>query len=584
MLSIASIQRSVWASPSTYYALDDSDDSNVTTAKATSGIVNIPAGDVFVAAWLNVTGGKYQKGMVKVAIQTDSGVTPDVKLVDTSSDNENLDAIAYGNYSAAFVYEPYSYDYKLDIIMIITYNDGTYEGPIPVAVGTSYEEYGRVAYSSGKYLVIWYDSSDQNIYGKIYNEEGGLVKDKFLITGTGETYTQVGMQLIGFDQGFLLIYRKYDGTQHGVYARVVSLTGGVSSEMKVLDDPNVDEGLLGSLLDPKKAFAGGKAFIPITASGSIVIAVLDPNNPSSVNYIDLTDNGYYPYLTSGEMNGNPIVIVTWTDKSDDSLGNIKAALINATSGTLIDIYDVSRDTQGLKESYTYAVAAPKYDAFIIAWSRQGAQGSLDPVCTLLYVNGTLGPIHEIISDNVDQFVRGVTADSEGTRYSILYSGLTSPTNSDLYMSDGLTQEDLIPAPTQTTTETTTTTTTTTTETTTTQPSTVTTTVTETVTETQTITLTETSTVTETQQVTVTETTTQTTTSTTTLTETVTETTVETTTKVTTQTSTLEKTITSTTTETVTQEVTPGWVYPSVGLLALVALVSIAALVFRGFKR
>ncbi len=583
MLSIVNTQRSVWASPSTYYALDDSDDSNVTTAKATSGIVSIPSGDVFVAAWLNVTGGKYQKGMVKVSIQSDIGVAPSVVLADTSSDNENLDGIAYGNYSAAFVYEPYSYDYKLDIIMIIVYNDGSYEGPIPVAVGTSYEEYGRVAYSSGEYLVIWYDSSDQNIYGKIYNEEGGLVKDKFLIAGTGESYTQVGVQLIGLDQGFLLIYRKYDGTQHGVYAKVVSLTGAVSSEIKVLDDPSENEGLLGSLLDPQKAYAGGKAFIPIKSGNGIVVAVLDPNNPSSIDYITLTSNGYYPYLTSGEVNGSTIVAVTWTDKSDDPSGNIKAALIDAATGTLINIYDVSKDTQGLRESYTYAVAVPKYNAFIIAWSRQGDLGSLDPVCTLLYVNGSLGPIHEIMSDNVDQFVRGITADSEGVRYSILYSSLTSPTNSDLYVADGLTQEDLIPAPTQTTTETTTTTTTTTTaptETTTTQPSNVTITVTETVTETQTITLTQTSTVTETQQVTVTETTTQSTTSTMTVTETVTETSIQTTTKVTTHTSTVEKTVTSTVTETETREVTPGWVYPSVGLLALVAIVSISALVFK----
>jgi len=265
-------------------------------------------------------------------------------VIDKERNNTYLDAMAGGRHTFAVVYECFTPATKMDVVLAIVTSKGEVLGPAVIANSSSYESYARVAYSSGDYLIAWYDSRDRSIYGTIYNEEGQPLKGKFLIARTNEPYSLASLQVYGGEAYFLVVYRKYDGIQHGVYAKKVNLDGSVGKEFKVLDDPDVNEDLSNCFTGSQSPTYSGKVFIPVVGGGNVYLAVVDANAGRTINTYVLSTAGVNPYVAVDKITGS--IAVAWVDYRNDSLGDINVAFINATKlGKPIE-YDVS---VGLKE-------------------------------------------------------------------------------------------------------------------------------------------------------------------------------------------------------------------------------------------
>ncbi len=325
----------------------------VMSASGTPSITERLPNGPYLVAWISAPASNPASGQVKAALISPQNGSVYVVVVDPRHNNVGLGGVAVGSRSFGVVYERFTPSTKLDVYFAIVKPNGEILGPAAVADSPSYEAYARVAYAAGYYLVAWYDSRDKSIYGAIFSERGALIKGRFLIARTDEPYSQAALQVYGFGPHFLVLYRKFDGVQHGVYARVVGLSGSVSKEVKILDNPGINENLKGCLTSTQNPLVKAKLFIPVVGGGNVYLVVLDTLTWRVSKVVTLSTAGINPYLSVIPDLG--LVAVAWVDMRNDSLGDINVAFINASSASIIKSVDISRGLQNIRE-YSPAIS------------------------------------------------------------------------------------------------------------------------------------------------------------------------------------------------------------------------------------
>ncbi len=429
------------AKPLKFMALDVGRATTVITARGTPTIAFLSDGKAYLVAWISAPQENPTKGKVfGVLINPDTGKASLV-IIDKNKDNTYLDAVVGGRHTFAVVYERFTPATKLDVVLAMVTSDGEVLEPAIVAQSDSYESYARVAYSCGDYLIAWYDSRDQSIYGVIYNEKGQPLKGKFLIARTREPYSLASLQVYGGDTYFLVVYRKYDGIQHGIYARKVDLDGDVSKEFKVLDDPGINEDLSECLTASQSPISSGKLFVPIVGGGNVYLVVVDANAEKVIDKYLLSMAGASPYVAVDKVTGS--VAVAWTDYENDSLGDIDVAFINAAKLGKPTVYDVSTGLNGVPEwSPTIAFSNTE---LVVTWS--GRMGEYSEVFSTVVSpsKGSLGVArlveYEIPKIKVDGIITDLVKSWGGFLVPLTF--FRSVSDHDLYLIEGNILEDIV---------------------------------------------------------------------------------------------------------------------------------------------
>ncbi|NVJ99582.1 MAG: tandem-95 repeat protein, partial [Alphaproteobacteria bacterium] len=125
--------------------------------------------------------------------------------------------------------------------------DGTLESSDTVETGTAAGELQVLAIDDG-YVVIWTsatgaDADGYGVYAKVYNDDGTLRVDTFLVNAGDEVGNQAAPDgTATSDGGFIIGWHSNDGTDAGAYAQQFDANGQVAGDAVELAPNNVFQG------------------------------------------------------------------------------------------------------------------------------------------------------------------------------------------------------------------------------------------------------------------------------------------------------------------------------------------------------
>lgn len=336
--------------------------------------------NAYLVAWVNITNPTYYEGDLYVYIRNSTGYDQYI-VVDSSDSVKGVDTIVAGTESFLIGYTKYGgANNKLDAYSALVRWEGTEYTVSVIPLGTTsyYEEYVSASYLNGRYLAVFYNSSDKSIYGMIIGEDGSTIK-LGEIAYTGLPYNSVSFMVVaGYDE-WLVFYTDQNGNIH---ARKVDLDGTVSTVYKISipGDLNTAHG---------GVYSYGKYIIPyMDPDDRPSIAIIDGNTYDTETYT-LSSSGAFPTVVPG----NKYVLVVWKDTSSDSYGNVYGRLVYPLNSSVSGIIDIGRDTGSAKDDHVFATYNYKYDVYVITW-RSLREGDPDyrVYATTLSEAKDLGPV------------------------------------------------------------------------------------------------------------------------------------------------------------------------------------------------
>lgn len=102
----------------------------------------------------------------------------------------------------------------------------------PIAIGLWDEYAPAVAYGQNRYLVVWYDSSNGGVAGRLFAQDGKPLGPRFAISSRNGHHLA-----IAFDgAAFMVVWKEYASTtDYDIHVKEVSVTGGVGPDVVVCD-------------------------------------------------------------------------------------------------------------------------------------------------------------------------------------------------------------------------------------------------------------------------------------------------------------------------------------------------------------
>ncbi len=327
-----------------------------------------------------------------------------------------------------------------------------------------YQEYVATAYSPGldMFAVAYFDSSENNIYVKLYDSTGNQVAETSFIP-IGHDYYYAAFTLIGGQNGFLLLYNYEQYGQRDLYGEYITSDGTMTDiEVYTSLDGNETPGYNFNIYNPvtgrksrvmqpiQGAYLDGYFIVPFTAytsNGQVAyVAIINEQTLEVVDTISLGP-GDHPQAVAG--GGKALVV--YRDTSSDAAGDAKAVLITMSDGqpsTTEVMLSSEMGTSDSREGFVKASYSPARNLFITAWAAMGEAEKYEAIATSIRPDGLLAQGYSVIEDNPEtgNTPYSIAADENGG-FAILVSMSYRPTtnNTDLELVVGALGED-IPAP------------------------------------------------------------------------------------------------------------------------------------------
>ena len=365
--------------------------------------------DAYIVSFTNETNPTYNEGELYAYIINASGYEQALGI-DTSGYAYGADTVVAGRTSFLIGYSRYGgTTTRTDAYAaLIRWDSGagayTYTA-IPLGTTSGYEEYVAAAYMLDGYLTVFYNGSDEKLYGVIVWENASTtILGEIAYTGLAYDSTSLGFTVIAGYGEWLVAYTKSDGY---IYYRIIRPDGYIGGEYQLAE---------GSLYTAHGgAYTYGAYIVPFNSStGAPSIAILDRITWEKT-VIELGTSGSFPMV----VEGNRYALAVWKDTASDANGNVYARLVYPLNKSVSDIIDIGRDTEGARDDHIFATYNYAEDVYVITWSseRTGDPDRRVYVATLSEA-GSLGNVSRLdISSLTGPFYpHGVASGRDGRVY------------------------------------------------------------------------------------------------------------------------------------------------------------------------
>ncbi len=359
--------------------------------------------DAYITAWVRETDTNHIEGDLYVYVWNatsppDSGETIQA---DSSGGVKGVDTVVAGRRSLLVGYTRYGNRYDAYAVLVKWGGTGYTSTQIPLGDTGDYEEYVSAGFLGDRYLTVYYDGSDEYLYGVIVYEDGSTQSiGKLAYTGLAYNDNNLGFTVIPAYDHWTVFYTSSDGKIHAVD---VTPSGSIQSSSL----PQIQGTLYTS---HGGAYTYGEYLLPyISPSGEPSIAILDGS--SSTTYT-LTTSGTFPLL----IDGNRYALVVWKDTASDTDGNVYGKLVYPWNKSVSATIDIGRDyTNSYSDGHIFTAYNYANDTFIIVWDSQRSGDSYKTVyASTLSEAGSLGSVSRLYTGLAgDYYPHGVASGRDG---------------------------------------------------------------------------------------------------------------------------------------------------------------------------